>query len=225
IPKRNVFGLHDPVPTKVQVAPKVESPLPKITLTGITTSPGYKLALFKVQYPAQQGQAPKEESLMLTEGQREGPIEVLDINEKSEMVRFNNSGTVMSLTFEKDSGKLSTNAPAVAVAPAPSVAANPATPAPNPGYPVTMPNPVNTNAVNPFPSPTGYSQPRVVPNRTLRLGAPNIPSVPMPPQTGAAAPLPQLPAAASPAKPLTPDQELLLKELEKAQGQQQLAPQ
>ena len=38
----------------------------------------------------------------MSEGQRAGPIEVLQINEKAGSVKVNNSGTVMVLTFEKD---------------------------------------------------------------------------------------------------------------------------
>ena len=40
---------------------------------------------------------------MLTEGQRDGLIEVLQINEKTAKVKVDNAGTVMEITFEKPS--------------------------------------------------------------------------------------------------------------------------
>jgi len=40
---------------------------------------------------------------MLTEGQRDGSIEVLQINERTAKVTVDNSGTVMEITFEKPS--------------------------------------------------------------------------------------------------------------------------
>src|SRR5258708_11592093 len=49
-----------------------------------------------------------EKSLMLKEGQRDGDIEVLTINEISGTVQVNNTGTIMSLTFEKDGDRKST---------------------------------------------------------------------------------------------------------------------
>jgi len=38
----------------------------------------------------------------LSEGQRAGPIEVLQINEKADSVKVNNSGTLMVIAFETD---------------------------------------------------------------------------------------------------------------------------
>jgi hypothetical protein len=38
---------------------------------------------------------------MLTEGQRNGSIEVLQINEKTAKVKVDNSGTIMEITFER----------------------------------------------------------------------------------------------------------------------------
>ena len=95
--------------------------MPKITLTGITTILGNKRALMKVAPSvAKPGQASKEESLILTEGQREGEVEVLQIDERAESVKVNNSGTVMTLTFEKDGAKLPATPAPRAVPPVPS---------------------------------------------------------------------------------------------------------
>jgi hypothetical protein len=78
IPDRNVFKLTEPP----QVQPPSNPPpvLPKITLTGITTILGRKLAVLRVQLPPLGGQPAKEESYMLAEGQRDGNIEVLQID-------------------------------------------------------------------------------------------------------------------------------------------------
>jgi hypothetical protein len=105
IPERNVFGLRPP-PSQQQQEPAA-APLPKITLTGITTILDSKRALMKVAAAnAKQPDPTKELSLILTEGQREGEIEVLQIDEKAGSVKVRNSGTVMVLTFEKDGAKL-----------------------------------------------------------------------------------------------------------------------
>ena len=105
IPERNVFGLRPP-PSQPQQEPTA-APLPKITLTGITTILESKRALMKVAAAnAKQPDPTKELSLILTEGQREGDIEVLQIDEHAGTVRVRNSGTVMVLTFEKDGAKL-----------------------------------------------------------------------------------------------------------------------
>jgi hypothetical protein len=105
ITERNAFGLRPP-PTQ---APPTNPPaqLSKVTLTGITTILGNKRALMKVLPTVlKPGEAAKELSLILTEGQREDEIEVLQIDEKAGSVKLNNSGTVMTLTFEKDGAKL-----------------------------------------------------------------------------------------------------------------------
>jgi len=100
IPERNVFGLRPPQPAHPEPP---SAPLPKIMLTGITTIFGDKRALLKVQFPAQPPRPAKEQSCMLTEGQRDGSIEVLQINERTAKVTVDNSGTVMEITFEKPS--------------------------------------------------------------------------------------------------------------------------
>lgn len=129
IPERNVFGLRPPPAQPNAAAP--QAPLPKITLTGITTILGNKRALMKVAPShVKPGEPAKEESLILTEGQREGEVEVLQIDEHAGSVKVNNSGTVMTLTFEKDGVK-------VPATPAPRMA--PPLPNPLPGGPV--PNP------------------------------------------------------------------------------------
>ena len=76
---------------------------PKVVLTGITTTLGKPQALLKVQLPPRPGQPLAEKAYILTEGQKDGDLEVLKINEQSGTVEVNNSGTRMTLNFDKDS--------------------------------------------------------------------------------------------------------------------------
>ena len=98
IAERNVFGLR-PRPEAV-VPPAPQQPLRKLILIGITTV-CRKRALLKAEpIPGRAGE--QEESLMLGEGEREGDIEVVQIDELAERVTVNNAGTVITLSFEKN---------------------------------------------------------------------------------------------------------------------------
>jgi hypothetical protein len=98
ISDRNAFHLKPATPVNSE---KVRTPLPRLHLTGITTILKGKRALLKAEFPAKPPERAREESYILTEGQRAGPIEVLEINEKKEEVKIDNSGTITNLTFEK----------------------------------------------------------------------------------------------------------------------------
>ena len=95
---RNIFGLL-PIPTNNpadQAAPPVEPP-PKITPNGIMTIFGNLQVLFKVATKPPPGQPPKDDSYVLTEGERQDEIEVVKIDGKAGMVTFNNHGTIQEL--------------------------------------------------------------------------------------------------------------------------------
>jgi hypothetical protein len=197
IPERNLFGLHEPV---VVVKDPVEPPLPKIVLNGVATL-GRKLAFLKVQFPPRPGeqQTPQqqgEQSLILSEGQREAGIEVLEINEKTGTIRIrvSNPEKEMTIAFDKDAGKVAKTPPA------------------QPGSPDLA---GGGRAMNPGTS--GYQ--RMVPTRTGRQvpagEPPPLPiSTPTPPQT--------LLQKQSAEKPLTPEEQAILRELEQAtQGPRQ----
>ena len=98
IAERNAFGLR-PVPTAIVRQPAL--PLPNVILTGITTILEGKRALLKIQLPAKPPTPAKEQYCILAEGQRDGPIEVLEIDMRTSNVKINNSGTVMTITFPK----------------------------------------------------------------------------------------------------------------------------
>jgi hypothetical protein len=134
--ERNVFGLKPPPPPPDPEANK--PPLPKITLTGIITVGGTKRALMKtpppVGAPAKPGEPPKtEQSYILSVDEREGDLQVLEIDEKAGSVKVNYGGNVTELTFEKDGVK------------------GPPTPAPG-ALPVPgMPQPMRNAAAMPVP--------------------------------------------------------------------------
>lgn len=189
IPARNLFGLHEPIqPTNEPVKPQ----LPKIDLRGITTING-KLAFLNVQHPPKPGEQQGQESLMLTEGQRESGIEILQINEIAGTIRVNNSGTEMTIGFDKDAGKVATSPP-----PGPGPAAAP----PNIGAKIRAMHPGVSGYQRMVPTKTGPQAPAPL--------QPAPPSVQTPAQ-----PLIQQPNAPA-EKPLTPEEQAILKEVEQA---------
>jgi hypothetical protein len=151
---RNVFSLKPPPPPPEPIEANKPQTL-KITLTGITTVLGNKRVLMKTAPPpVKPGEPPKtDQSYILTEGQREGDIEVIEIDEKAGSVKVNNGGTVQTLTFEKDGAKL----PATAAPPAAPGAAPAST---IPGLP----------GVRGIPQPAGAQTPSFqLPSRIPRL--------------------------------------------------------
>ena len=100
---RNLFDLK-PIPQITNELPT--PPPPKITLTGITTILGKKQALLMEQVPARPPQKAQEQSYILAEGERDGDIEVVSIDEKAGSVRVINHGIAQELTFEKDGVKM-----------------------------------------------------------------------------------------------------------------------
>lgn len=101
---RNLFALKPP-----EKAPNPEDnkpPPPKITLQGITSVLGRRQVLFKASVSPKPGEPAKELALVLSEGQSENEFEVLEIDEESGTVKFNNHGTIQSLSLEKDGSKL-----------------------------------------------------------------------------------------------------------------------
>jgi hypothetical protein len=199
IPARNLFGLHEPVQQNVDPPPLQ---LPKITLNGINTING-KLVFLKVQYPAKQGEKQQsEESLTLTEGQREGVIELLEINEKAGTIRVNNSGTEMTIGFDKDAGKVASSPP----------------PAPGPGPTGGPPN-IAARIRSMNPGTSGYQ--RMIPARTGQ----QVPAMAEPTLQNSAVGQGLIQGQNLPAeKPLTPEEQAVLRELEQAAQGNQVQP-
>jgi hypothetical protein len=132
---RNAFDLKPGSVTPAEV-PNPDAAPPNIKLTGITTILGNKLALFMVQEPAQHGKpAGPQESYILGEGQRRGPLEVVAINPKASTVQIRNEGTLSTITFSSDGiagggQKMAAAAPV----PAPTPSGFQRTPTSTPGF-------------------------------------------------------------------------------------------
>lgn len=100
IPQRNVFALRSPQPQTAKVQ-QPAPPLPQVRLTGITTIFGDKRALLEVRLAAKPSEPAREQRYILTEGKRGGPITVLEIDEKANTVKVDNSGTISVIGFDK----------------------------------------------------------------------------------------------------------------------------
>jgi hypothetical protein len=98
ISARNIFQLRQPPVVHIE-PPKV--PAPKITLTGIIANSRGKRAMFKVQFPPRPREPADAEYCTLKEGKRYGQLRVLEINETTGIVKVDNYGTIMEITFEK----------------------------------------------------------------------------------------------------------------------------
>ncbi len=97
---RNAFSLNAaPLPTIVDPP---RPPPPRITLQGVTTILGRRQVLFKTQMPAKPGEPAREMSCVLSEGERQGGIEVVAIDEKAGTVRFNNHDILQTLNLKDD---------------------------------------------------------------------------------------------------------------------------
>lgn len=105
---RNIFGLNPPQ----AITPTAPEPPSKITLNGIMTIFGTTQALFYVDVPPRPPLPATQKSYILSEGQRQDDIEVTRIDEKKNVVTFNNHGVVQELPLVK-AGPISTPTPVV----------------------------------------------------------------------------------------------------------------
>lgn len=103
IAARNVFGLN-PIPPPPQVV-DIRLPPPKILLQGIDTICGRKQVLFKLSIPARPPNQASEASKVMSEGDRDGDIEVLAIDVARQEVRFRNNGEEETRTMKDDAAK------------------------------------------------------------------------------------------------------------------------
>ncbi len=217
---RNVFGLK-PIPVETNAPPPPQPPATEVKLAGITTilpTPRAILQWKQPGQPAAHGKPAtppgKEESFIMVEGQREGIIEVLEINQKAGSVKIKNAGEPMLLTFETHGVKLPNTPPSAVpttpgvVSPNPAAGTRPGVPgiptaalnqgAAGRGLPmVGNPNPA-AGGVNPATaafSPDGSSI-SSIPTRQLR----NSPST-------------ATPVAVNP--PMNPDAQIILMEVER----------
>jgi hypothetical protein len=132
---RNVFDVHPPVPHDPALDRPPAPPPPNIRLQGITDILHRKQVIFKVQLPPKPPAPAKEESYIMTEGQREGEIEVLEIDVKAGTVKMNDYGVITNLSIELNGEKLVSGPPAGAPPPTPAAQL----PAPGAFVPPTLP--------------------------------------------------------------------------------------
>src|SRR6267143_1259265 len=99
--ERNAFGLKE-IPALPPPGP-TNPPAPPVTikLTGVTTNSTGKKAWMMI--PAAPPKNPNPQYLSLSEGEKQGEIEVLEINERETTVKILNAGVPASLNF-KDNG-------------------------------------------------------------------------------------------------------------------------
>ena len=98
IVSQNVFRLQSPTLNEPAIPP---IPPPKITLLGIVSGHGPKQVMFK--YVA--GTPPKEFSCVLGENELADGVEVIEIMERTGLVRLRNHGQDQTLSLEKDGMK------------------------------------------------------------------------------------------------------------------------
>ena len=164
IVERNVFGLRPPPPLPEVKPPEV--PVPKIALQGIVNVFGKRQVLFKTLMPSSKiGEAPKETSLILAEGQSLADIEVLEINESAGSVKFKNHGQEQLLTLDKDGVKQPTSSAPGALMAQPGVPGLPVPAVPTPAAANFIPAPAAASTITTIGSRVSGT----VPARTLRV--------------------------------------------------------
>ncbi len=162
IVERNVFGLKPPSPP-----PKTEPdkpPAPDITISGITTIFGNKRAILSAKMPARPPEPAKPQSFILAEGQRDGELEVLEIDPTLDggTVKVKNFGQVMTLSMNKNGAKLPTGAPPAPIPGVPNQLAYAQPGVPGGGDSGLKPIPIRQlrmpGAENPAASPSSANQ-------------------------------------------------------------------
>jgi hypothetical protein len=96
---RNAFSLKPPA---VRVVDPPPLPLPQIVLQGGMNILHRRQVLFKVQMPPKPGEPAREMSCVMSEGERQGEVEVLEIDDKAWTVKFRNHGIVQTLNLKND---------------------------------------------------------------------------------------------------------------------------
>jgi hypothetical protein len=127
---RNAFGLKAPEPPKAPEPVQEQEAPSNIELTGMTAISGKKQVFLKLTTPGEKD--PKY--LSLGENERDGAIEVTEINPKAGRARIKNRGLPQTISFETHGSKLSAAAPVAARPGIPGVPGAPGVP-PVPGAP------------------------------------------------------------------------------------------
>ncbi|MCS7089838.1 MAG: hypothetical protein RMN51_00995 [Verrucomicrobiota bacterium] len=202
--ERNIFDLR-PMPKPEELAPAPPPPPPtKITLQGITVLFGRKEVLLKIPESPAPGQPPKERSLILGEGERHGPIEVVKIDPITREVEFRDSGNPVKLKLTDFIAKTPAAPAPIAAVPAAPAVVRPTAP---PTAGVQAGGPPATAVVASGPTTPGF------PSRPVRTPPAAVPS-PVP----AAMPAPQAPQQPQ----LSLEEQIVLIELQRKATEQQV---
>ena len=167
--ERNAFGLKEPPP---QADPSAASNQPPVKVdvkfTGVTSDGSSKRAWFVIP-PSPSRQQPKV--LSLSEGDSDGDLKVLEIDEKVPTVKVLNAGIPVVLNF-KENGVATPPAPMGGPLPGTAPGFVPAPGVPQPGVRTASATPyVPVPSAMPQPSvttPTGATALRTIPARNLR---------------------------------------------------------
>jgi len=154
---RNVFALKPPTPD----GPPPPPPAAAVTikLRGISTILDRRQVLLKVMTAARPPALAHDDSYLMSEGQREGELEVLEIDAMAGTVKLKNQGETLLLTMKEDSEK----PPVGAALPAAT---------PHPPLPGVQPPPGAIPGVNPAALPPVPGMvPRTIPTRSIRGAA------------------------------------------------------
>jgi hypothetical protein len=100
-----VFDLKEPPPPAAPVNPA--PPLPKIFLTGISTISGNKRVLLKTAPSPAPGQPAAAKAYVLSEGEADGDLQIVEVDEKKGVVKLSWAGTLLSVNFEENGIKAS----------------------------------------------------------------------------------------------------------------------
>jgi len=161
IVERNVFGLK-PMPPPLDTTKANEPPPSNITLTGIITLGGKRALMTTPPTGGKPGVPATPESYILHEGERQGAIEVISIDEVNFVVKVRNAGQEQTLDFKNNGPKLAAGPP----------------PTPPPGAPGAFPgqpgfNPGAVARPMPLPGATGMPAPMPSFDRNVRTSAGN----------------------------------------------------
>ena len=159
---RNVFGLK-PAPINVALPPPSPAAATTIKLLGISTILDRRQVMLKVTTAAHPPEPAKDKSYLMSEGQGEDDVEVLEINAIAGTVKIKNHDMTLSLDMKVDAEK-----PAVGTAlPGPAM--------PNPQVPklpgIPAPSTTALPPANPSEVSTMGGSGRTIPTRSLRTSA------------------------------------------------------
>lgn len=159
---RNVFALKPPPPLTPLIDPAKNTPPPNLELQGFTTILGRPQVLIKLKIPPRPPEPAKDRSLVMDVGQREGDVEVVEMDAYAGTVKLKNMGNLVSLNLKENSAK---------------PAAGPALPSPSmpSAVPPGIPTPAGVGGVVPPPSGGGMT----LPTRSLRSGDSPVPAAPL----------------------------------------------